>query len=429
MNTVKLLFIGVFILFIFLILRKNNGMGSMYNGILIGGLVYYGVVPLVMELCKEKLVLKSNSFLYKSENEYFEIYFIIIIFFFVFFASYNSCVKKRNYLYAPNRKKFTKYLKWCGYICLILGGSSLVLFFVALGGVSSALAIAERARSFSTALTDYMPYYASLLIVPARLVTVAPFCFWCLYYLNDGKFKLHVIIAFILSTLFYLFNAGRAQILAMILCIIVPIMLNMKLRHAWRYVIVIGFASLPLLDVLDELFVFMQTGTFKLDEIDYLSYISQFSLPINNVFHAFEIGDTYGYRFGQDFITCILDFVPGLSFEPSYVPTSIFYGGDTWKTTGGTPNDLITLSILEFHILGVIIVPLVLGKISKFVDEFIHTCSDIRISRVCATVIAVYSFLLIQSADPVAIVRAFILWMFPLVMYLSRTRVKKGGGI
>lgn len=430
MNIVKLLFMGAFILFILLILRKNNGMGSMYNGIMIGGLVYYGVVPLVMNLCKENIVQRSNSFLYKSTSEYFEAYFIIIVFFSVFFVSYNGFVRKKEITCMHQiEKKFNKYLKKTGYICLILGGGSLVLFFAALGGVSSALAISERARSFSTALTDFMPYYASLLVVPARLVTVAPFCFWCLHYSYNGKYKAHIIISFVLTLLFYLFNAGRAQILAMALCIVVPIMLNMKLRHAWRYIIVIGFTSLPLLDVLDELFVYMQTGTFELGEIDYLSYISQFSFPINNVFHAFEIGDTYGYRLGQDFITCILDFIPGLSFEPSYIPTSIFYGGDTWKITGGTPNDLITLSILEFHMLGVIIVPLVLGKISKFVDEFIRTCSDIRISRVCATVVAVYSFLLIQSADPVAIFRAFILWMFPLVMYLSRTRVKKGGKI
>lgn len=423
---IKWLCIGVFMVFILLIMRKNKGMGSMYNGILIGGLLYYGVVPLIMELNKKSVAVKSNSFLYKDADEYAITYFMIMLFFFVFFISNNGYTYKRNYRYAPNEIKFGKYLKGFGYFCLIFGGGSLILFFGFLGGLSSALSIAERARSFSTSLTDFMPYYASLLVIPARLVTVAPFCFWCLRYLEGRKYRPHVVISFILSALFYLFNAGRAQILAMILCIVVPLMLNLKIRHAWRYIIIIGVLSLPLLDVLDQLFVYMQKGTFSLGTVNYLSYIKQFSYPINNVFHAFEIGDAYGYRFGQDFVTTILDFVPGLSFEPSYIPTSTFYGGETWRITGGTPNDLITLSILEFHIVGVIIVPWILGKISKFVDEFTRGCPDIRISRICSTMVAVYSFLMIQSADPSAVFRGFILWMIPLIMFLSRAKVENG---
>ncbi len=397
----------------------------MHNGILIGGLVFYGVVPLVMELNKDDFIGRKNYFDMGVEK-YVLTYFIITLFFTIFYFSNHSSFRKKSFVYAPSENKFNKNLKRFGYFCLFVGGVSLILFFGALGGLSSALAIAERARSFSTSLTDFMPYYASLLVVPARLITVAPFCFWILMYYSDkqGKkeYKFHVVISFVLSALFYLFNAGRAQILAMLLCLVVPIMLNMRVKHAWRYIIIVAIMSLPMLDVLDQLFIYMQNGTFELGETTYLSYISQFSVPIKNVFYSFEIGNTYGYRYGLDFVTSILDLVPGLNFEPSYLPTSEFYGGAGWKITGGTPNDLITLSILEFHVLGIIIIPFILGKASKFLDEFIRNCADIRVSRVLATVFSVYSFLLIQSADPVAVFRAFILWMIPLIMIMSKCK-------
>lgn len=425
----KIICIIVFIIVIFAIMHKSHEMGSMYNGILVGGLVYYGLVPLINEINKDSIYYtSSNYYINMGTGKYIAIYFMIIVFFFFFFLANNGTFNKRNYINVPNVKKFYKYLEMFGFFCLIVGGSSLLLFFAALGGVSQALTIAERARSFATSLTDYMPYYASLLIIPARLVMVAPYFFWALIYLSDRKkkrYKILMIASFVLAVLFCMFNAGRAPLLAMALCVVVPIMLNKNIRHTWLYIMIIGIISLPLLDVLDQLYVYWQKGTFELGEAKYLSYLSQFSYPINNVFHAFDIGKKYGYRFGQDFVTCILDILPGFTFEPSYVATSEYMAGPRWRVAGGTPNDIITLSILEFHILGVVILPWALGKISKFVDEFTRECNDERVGRVLSTVLAVNSFLMISNADPVAIFRAFTMWLIPMVMILSRAKIRK----
>lgn len=419
----KIFCIIVFIVIVLCMLHKNKGNGSMYNGLLLGALIYYGIAPLIMEIYKEEFIGK-RSYLLMDTERYVSTYLIITVFFIIFYISNHSCLQKKDFVYAPNPNKFQKYLKEFGYFCLFVGGISLVLFFGALGGISSALAIAERARSFATELTDFMPYYASLLVIPARLVTIAPFCFWILTYLSEEKrkYKILTIISWVLTWLFLLFNAGRSHMIAMVLCVLVPFMLNRKIKHAWGYIFIAGVLSLPLLDVMDQLFVYWQQGVFELGEINYFDYISEFSHSISNVFYSFEIGNTYGYRLGKDFITCVIDFLPGVSFEPSYVPTSEFYGGTMWMITGGTPNDIITLSILEFHIFGIIIVPFALGKIIKFIDEFIKNCSDIRVSRVLTTVLAIYAFLLVSSADPSAVLRIFILWMIPLIMILSKER-------
>lgn len=427
----KILCIISFILLLFFIFKKSKGMGSMYNGILVGGLVYYGIVPLLNEIFKGEKHYKISYYLNYEAYKYAITYFYIILFFFIFYISNKTYFFKREYTYVPNEVKLNKNLKFVGYFCFSVGGISLILFFGALGGLSNALTVAEKARSFAISLTDYMPYYASLLVIPARLVMVAPYCFWVLQYLNEGKGEKYgtlKIISYILTVLFCLFNAGRAPILAMLLCLIVPILLNLNVKHAWTLIFIIGIFSLPILDVLDQLFVYFQKGTFKFEKFDYISYLNQFSYPINNVFHAFDIGHEYGFRWGKDFITVILDFIPGFYFEPSYVPTSRFIGGVDWRITGGTPNDLITLSIFEFHFLGLIIIPLVLGKISKLTDEILFSFNDKRIARVLSTVIAVYSFLMVSNADPYSIFRAFILWMIVLVVLVSKTKkpLKRG---
>ena len=75
-----------------------------------------------------------------------------------------------------------------------------------------------------------------------------------------------------------------------------------------------------------------------------------------------------------------------------------------------------------------IIIPLVLGKISKLTDEILFSFNDKRIARVLSTVIAVYSFLMVSNADPYSIFRAFILWMIVLVVLVSKTKkpLKRG---
>lgn len=425
----KYVFIITFIVVMLFILRQNKKVVGMYSGIIFSGTLYYGIVPLLIQIFGNEMNISSIYFVYKGTYDYIFSYLSLIIFFVVFYISSKLDVVKRDYIIIADKNKSVKYLNKFGIFCLLIGGVSLLGFFAALGGISSALQIAEKARSFSTSLDDFMPYYASLLVVPARLVTVAPYCFWSLLYLQEDKkekTRVYLIISYVLTVMFYLFNAGRAQIIMLILCIIIPIFFNRGITHPWRCIIIIGCLSLSLLDVMDALFVYMQTGEFVLKETNYLDYLKQFAYPINNVFHAFNIGNIFGYRLGKDYFTVFLDLVPGLSFEPSYVVTSQYFSGEKWRILGGTPNDLVTISILEFHVLGLIIVPFVLGKIAKFVDEFVCGYGDIRVKRVLSTVLAVNSYLLVSSADPIAVFRGFIMWMLPLIFVLSKYKQKRG---
>lgn len=425
----KFAFIISFICFAIILLNKKSTIAGMYQGIIFGGLLYYGIVPFILERFPEISNYGSTYYVQtRNTYEYLHVYLCIFVFYLIYCLSYRINFTQRKTIYKAKNDLLIKYLRMMGLLCFYVGGVSLVGFFGALGGLSNALAIAEKARSFNTALTDFMPYRASLLVVPARLITVAPFCFWSLKYLmteeRDRRSQnKYMVISFALAALFYMFNAGRAQIAMILLCVFVPILKNRGIKCVWPWLILICCVSLPTLDILDNLFVYLQTGEFNEIQIDYFSYVKQFRYPVNNMFNAFDIGKKYGFRWGQDFVTAILDLVPGLSFEPSYVPTSKYLVGADWTILGGIPNDIITFSILQFHVCGLIIIPFILGKITRAIDEIMEGIENQRVRTILSTLLAVNSYLLIASADFVAIFRAFIMLVIPFAIYKSRMSI------
>ncbi len=425
---------AIIILFIFfcLIARRKKKFVGIFEGIIFGGLLYYGIIPFIIELFPHEI--RYNRYFYvltEGIGEYFTSYICIFVFFATFILSYKSSSSSRKKVYSIETSLDTDRLKTnlyrMGLFCFYVGGISLILFFVALGGISNALSLGETVRGFQTDLADYMSYTTSLLVIPARLVTVAPFCLWGYLCFAQGgikqlSIKLYILISFILSLFYYLFNAGRAPLVAFMLCIFVPILNSKGKRHIWKFLILLGCICLPLLDIMDALFVYLQRGSFGKLDFNYFSYVSQFRAPINNVFYAFDIGNTYGYRWGSDFITVFLDFLPGIFFEPSYIPTSEFLGGVNWKSTGGVPNDIVTFSILQFHIFGLVLIPFVLGHLAKRIDGLIESIDNAKASVVFSTVLAVNSFLLVGNSDFVAIVRAFTLILIPATIMLSCKR-------
>jgi len=433
----KFAIIILFILFCLICKRKKKYVG-IFEGVIFGGLVYYGIIPFIIE-CFPNEISYNRYFYVLTEGlgEYIISYLSIFVFFGIFVLSYKYVIvaPKKSYYIEPtwNYERLVITLYRVGQFCLYIGGVSLIMFFIALGGLSNALSLGETIRGFQTDLADYMSYSASLLIIPARLITIAPFCFWgYLYLVPTGmkrlRLKLYILISFILSLLYYLFNAGRAPLIAFLLCIFVPILNGKGKKHIWKFLILLGCLALPLLDVMDSLFVYMQKGVFEEINADYFSYVSQFRAPINNVFYAFDIGNTYGYRWGSDFITVFLDFLPGLYFEPSYIPTSEFLGGVNWRASGGVPNDLVTFSILEFHVFGLVIAPFVLGLLAKRIDKLIEHLTISKVAVILSTVLAVNSFLLVGNADFVALARSFTLIIIPgIILFSSKKRIMKNG--
>lgn len=435
MNTdsIGILFLSIFILLfigimLFILLNGGKNYVGAYKGFIFGGLLYYGIVPFIYIVSGKINDLISEGPQNKGLTDFFLSYLLLILFFVIIDITYkkrNSHYQKKEVKYGIAPRQLKKSSLYIGFFCLIVGGFSLYLFFRAFGGTLLALALAEELRSNSTNLSDYIPHQYAILVIPARLITVAPFLLWSTYVLKQGSqwwLKVLIIVSSVLALLFYLFYAGRAPLIMFILCLVIPLLYG-RIKHLWTIIIISGFCAIPLLGVLDELFLYFSTGSFELEDMDYLRFLHQFTYPIQNVIYSFDIANIYGYRFGKDFILDILGFIPGLDFGASYYVTSEFYGGSTWEVTGGTPNDIITYSILQFSVLGIIIFPIVLGFIFSKIDYYLNYFENDRVKRILSTLLAFNVFLFVGNADFISVLKGALLVVVPFVILSSIKRL------
>lgn len=156
-----------------------------------------------------------------------------------------------------------KIFSGVGYLTFFIGAVGLVIFFGAFGGVGKALSYGEIVRSFSVSLTDFIPYRASVLYAPARLITVSPIMF--MYLLFNRKKKIRdfwfILASLILSILFLLFNSGRGPLITLLFPVI--FIFDRFFTRPWTASLILGLLLLPLLDILDSLFLFFSYGSFR----------------------------------------------------------------------------------------------------------------------------------------------------------------------
>lgn len=389
--------------------RRNNKRIGAYSGIVFAFILYYCVVPLIIN----SVDIKENnkyvqSIIDASGGRYVFAVVSIIVFILVFSYVYRRYNKRTSEIkYEFQEKKWRKISKIFSWITYVVGGGAFCIYIVAFGGIGNLLKNAEYLRSFATSGTSLVSYYASIMVVPARLITVTPILSLTLCSKKEKNwlvYRIMFVTSLIMMGLFVLSNAGRTSIILMILMFLIPFM-GKFVKHPWRIAIILGSFALPFLGILDALFLFFAGKGWNYNTVNAISYISQFSHPFSNVLNAGEIVKISGLRWGQDFVTGFLNLVPGVNFSVSYEPTSFFYGGANWNITGGTPNDILTFSYLEFGIVGIILVAIltgiIVGKMDRLLKQFNLTYSF----RVVATSVIINMFAYVINADIVSLVR------------------------
>lgn len=416
--TVIISILGIIQATLALIINKKNKFTPAYSGFNFGMILYYIIFPIYLLINLDNFIAYENScigyFCSNSINKFvidipsknyflytFSILLFTLIFNFTYYISRNMKTEKKKISHINT----IKAIKTIMYGCLILGGISLMLFFSKFGGVKQALKYAEYMRSFANDANDLIGGY-EILIIPARLVTVVPFL---LVYLSENdksrKYNIEHIISIILTVCFYLYNAGRMPIICFLLCYIY-MYIKGKFKNAWKIIILCGIFSLPLLDILDYLFVYLSTGSTQKLEINYIKYSMQFLYPFKNALNMSNIAAEYGYRFMKDYIITFLDLLPGITYEPSYVNTSLYMSGPNWKVLGGTPNDLLTFSYLQLNLLGTVIISIVMAIYCNIMDKKLSTLKESKTKKLFSAVISVYLFALIANFDFVALIRS-----------------------
>lgn len=347
--------LGLIILGIFYAKKNKKKFMPAYSGIMFGILLYYIIEPIIIianidkmiDLESEMGIWGNNTITGLMVNQplYYYIYallmiLIVIVFFNVFYSvKYKAKVEKSHEIVLQD--KFYKIIIIITYIFFIIGTISLIIFFKSFGSIKNALNYAEYFRSFSNDLSN-MIGTNSIFIISAKVITVVPFL--SLLIINDKKniknkenivfIKSIFVISNILSILYFLFNAGRAPIIVFALCYLY-MFLKKRIKKTWTIIIFLGIILLPILDVLDKVFIYFAKGNIEFDfSYNYLKYIYQFMYPFRNILNLLPMQSLYGINWGKDFIISFLDILPGINFQPSYLNTSIYVNGVNWKILG-----------------------------------------------------------------------------------------------
>lgn len=387
--------------------RGNKGV-TVCSGVLISVMIYYFIIPLICIIFKSELE-NYNGYMKVICNYDWDNFLIgicaVVLFVGTFYLSYSKKnTKKKTYIYqfSPNKMfRVTRFFFWCSFL---VGSISFLLYIRAFGGVARLLSYAEYLRSFATSGEMLVSYYSSLLVIPSKLIMVAPIL--AVYLIQNREsilYKICLVMAIILAVLYLLSNSGKAPIILFTLSFVVPYM-KKYMKHPWRWMIIIGCLSLPILGVLDGLFMYLAGGEWKVTSREWIDFIPQFVHPWANTLSLREIIDIDGFRWGKDFVTGVLNILPGINFAPSFEVTSMFYSGSNWRNIGGTPTDIILFGYFQFGYLGVLLVGWICGILVGKIDRILRQIPNDYACSVIKTSMIVNMFTLITNADPTSII-------------------------
>lgn len=426
----------VALVYLIMIARQNkrNGMVGTYAAVFFTIILYYAIIPIICftqntEDLGEEMFAVSRC----TPAQFLFVLFCLILFsaFFHFtYLRYNNFSKKQVYRF--DKKKLTRALRWTGVLTVVVGGLSFVGYIYAFGGISRLLYYADYLRTFASSATEFVSYYASLLIIPAKLITVAPIVLLPLI-LQKRRNRLWLILiflaCFVLAVIFGLVNAGKAGLIVFAMCFAIPF-LEKFTKRPWTLTIMIGILCLPLLGVLDKLFSFMRTGDWSQRTISVFDNLNQFAYVYQNVMNLPKIVENFGLRWGQDFITGVLNVLPGFNFEPAYAVTSEYFNGANWVHVAGRPTDVLTFGYLQFGPFGIMLMGALLGMVSAKIDRILLDMPRDGTYSVLTASMLTCTYTYFVNADVTSVIRGqFQLWLVALcLIYATRVVPPKRDG-
>jgi len=107
-----------------------------------------------------------------------------------------------------------------------------------------------------------------------------------------------------------------------------------------------------------------------------------------------------------------------VNFPISYEVTSQFFNGDNWRLIGGIPNDFLAFSYLQISILSVIMLSSIAGFIYGKIDIGLSLIPNNSSKYLITSIITIYSFFLIQSADFEPLIRGGVILLVTALIVL-----------
>ena len=434
----------LFVFFICLYMYKKrirtNGFIGAYGGLLLGFIIYYGLVPFIMSVFSSYYLDKMGDYRYariltfffgESITDWEIIRASLMVLVGIFGIEFGYRVKRRikttyTSINGLSDNNFFFFMKIIAAITLIGGGLAVLLYVFAFGGLSQALSLAETLRQHYSSVTDYgISGIYSYFLMLSGVLTIAPVLYYYVWKKEKSGFHFCLlVISVILAGIYLLLNSGKSAVLRLGVVFLLTFMYERKVKHKVLWFSAIVIVGLPIIDVLDALFAQENIGE-TIKNFSYLYGMREFAVPAELTFNMGKITEKYGYMYFTHFVTDILDILPGVSFETSFANTSEFMKGINWIKLGGTPNDFITYGFLQLRGIGVFFVSAIWGYISGWLDNMIGRISDKFGQFLIGITIAMNMVSVITCADISSTLLynlSFILTAFILIVYYKRAR-------
>ena len=408
-----LYFICIILSISIIFLNRNKLNGFLFFNV--GYSIYYFVIPFIILNVSSQKKEEFGSYL-RFINEYNQsdlfvnflrsagIYFIFLFFYFFIFFRKKEIGERDTIEFI--RSQNTNKILLVGIICLILGLISELVIIKNFGGVFNAISMAEKLRAYGVDRSNYMPQNLLFVNILSGISLAAPFIF---RFIMISKKRMWLttlyVISIVISCFYLLFFAGRLPIILFVSCFVFNFVFN-KFKKPWLMIAlftVIMFVSVTLLE--DFLF-YLSYGYIKNNtNSGFLRQVNDFSFPYSNNLAAYKMNELFGYRYGIDLVTWIINIIPtnflkifGLTKVTSGYEYLTLYYDPQGVTLGGTPTDFVTLGIRQLPFIGPLLITILYSFICSVIDKAIDKINFKKLTFVKVRIASIM-FIIVPYAD------------------------------
>lgn len=273
---------------------------------------------------------------------------------------------------------------------LIIGGTSLIMLFMELGGIGNAISTGSRIRTYLDK-TEYLSPAGSMFKTMSAMIKGATYCMLTSFLLKKNFRNLGLfIISFTLTVGYLLFDSGRSGVV-FVMCIMIFGYCRLKNKRIIIPLIALALFVFLFADAIEYLVDSTRGVSFDgfigsiFGKRAFLrSFLLEFTFPFSNILSVDSMNGIYGYRFFYDYISWVSVLLPqrllnmlGLEIrEVSTITAQVSEYYLELGNGGGTPVDFLTLGIRQVPILGIlfnVILYSIVGRLliwmSKLLDK------------------------------------------------------------
>ena len=344
-----------------------------------------------------------------------------------------------NVLVNPaNVQEISRRLFICGIVTLIVGFVCLFLWTSAYSSLSNFILNASRIRSGKGKIYNRFAFVKQFVkILPLSIYALLSAF---LYERPKGLRKIVYIVLIALSLVgnYYYFIASDARVTIIFTGLAV---LSISLRHRKKSSIigyltiaaVIGFVLLEATMLADAFTYYVRYGEWKSVNSGFINNLTkEFRFILSSdmrVAKAWISGDLK-IQIGNDLINSLTSWIPD-RFLPFSVPDTLWryntkmYGEFTGATS---PTSLLSTSIYEFGLIGVIIFPLCFGFVIGYIEKLLWSNRTVVYADVYYGLLVGLSVQMVShnqiSTFVVSLFPAFLFWLVSIVVELINKKKK-----